>query len=145
MPVDTVIMAIGQTLDVTIDGVERTRRSWVEADPVTLQTNLPDVFAGGDAVSGPASVVEAVGQAHRAAESIRRYLMGEDAAIIRTAKDALMSAVQAIAAKAYEKASQAEAGGKPGLEFRSGAFRHCNHVDLHDAHWALLAVSFIGK
>jgi len=84
VPVDTVIMAIGQTLDVTIDGVDRTRRSWIEADPVTLQTNLPDIFAGGDAVSGPASVVEAVGQAHRAVESIRRYLLGEDLAEGRT-------------------------------------------------------------
>ena len=53
LPVDTVIMAIGQTLDDTIADVERTRRGWIVADPVTLQTNLPGVFAGGDAVSGP--------------------------------------------------------------------------------------------
>jgi heterodisulfide reductase subunit A len=86
LPVDTLIIAIGQTLDEPISGVERTRRGWIVADPVTLQTNLPDVFAGGDAVSGPASVVEAVGAGHRAVESIRRYLLGEDMALGRSAE-----------------------------------------------------------
>jgi heterodisulfide reductase subunit A len=85
LPVDTVILAIGQTLDDVITGMDRTRRSWIVADPVTLQTSLEGVFAGGDAVSGPASVVEAVGAAHRAAESIKRYLLGEDLALGRSA------------------------------------------------------------
>ncbi len=84
LPVDTVIIAIGQALDEEIKGVERTRRGWIVADEATLQTNLPGVFAGGDAVSGPASVVEAVGAAHRAVESIKRYLLGEDVALGRT-------------------------------------------------------------
>jgi heterodisulfide reductase subunit A len=86
LSVDTVIMAIGQTLEAPMGDVERTRRGWIVADPVTLQTNLPGVFAGGDAVSGPASVVEAVGQGHRVVESIRRYLLGEDAALGRSAE-----------------------------------------------------------
>jgi heterodisulfide reductase subunit A len=86
LPVDTVIMAIGQTLEAPMGEVERTRRGWIVADPVTLQTNLPGVFAGGDAVSGPASVVEAVGQGHRVVESIYRYLLGEDVALGRTAE-----------------------------------------------------------
>jgi heterodisulfide reductase subunit A len=86
LPVDTVIMAIGQTLEAPMGDIERTRRGWIVADPVTLQTNLPGVFAGGDAVSGPASVVEAVGQAHRAAESIQRYLLGKDVALGRSAE-----------------------------------------------------------
>ena len=86
LPVDTAIMAIGQTLGGTISGVEQTRRGWIAADPVTLQTNQPGVFAGGDAVSGPASVVEAVGAAHRAVESIRRYLLGEEVALGRSAE-----------------------------------------------------------
>ena len=82
--VDTVIIAIGQTLEDAISGVGRTRRGWIVADPVTLQTDVPGVFAGGDAVSGPASVVEAVGAGHRAAESIARYLLGEDLALARS-------------------------------------------------------------
>ncbi|MBN1639692.1 MAG: FAD-dependent oxidoreductase [Anaerolineae bacterium] len=83
LPVDTVIMAIGQTLDDAISDVSRTRRGWIAADPLTLQTSASGVFAGGDAVSGPASVVEAVGAGHRAAESIRRFLLGEDLAEAR--------------------------------------------------------------
>ena len=86
LPVDTVIMAIGQTLDAPMGDIERTRQGWIAADPVTLQTNLPGVFAGGDAVSGPASVVQAVGQAHRAVESIHRYLLGQDVALGRSAE-----------------------------------------------------------
>jgi heterodisulfide reductase subunit A len=89
MPVDTVIMAIGQTLEQPISGLDRSRRGWIVADPVTLQTSLPDVFTGGDAVSGPASVVEAVGAGHRAAESIQRYLLGEDLAAGRRGPEPL--------------------------------------------------------
>ena len=47
-------------------------------DPVTLQTEDADIFAGGDAVSGPATVVEAIAAGKHAAESIRRYLCQED-------------------------------------------------------------------
>ena len=93
MSVDTAIVAIGQTLGDSIPDVERTRRGWIVADPVTLQTNLAGVFAGGDVVTGPASVVEAVGAGHRAAESIRRYLLGEDLAVGRTAEPADVSEV----------------------------------------------------
>ena len=47
---------------------------------MTLQTNLEGVFAGGDAVTGPATVIEAIAAGKRAAESIGRYLRGEDLA-----------------------------------------------------------------
>ncbi len=88
---DTVIVAIGQRLGQSLGEVEQSRRSWIETDPVTLQTSRPGVFAGGDAVSGPASVVEAGGAAHRAVESIRRYLLGEELAEGRSAEPADIS------------------------------------------------------
>jgi heterodisulfide reductase subunit A len=74
---DTIIAAIGQTvisegLDVEIE------RGNLVCDRVTLETPLPGVFAGGDAVTGPASVVEAVGAGIEAAESIHRYLRQMD-------------------------------------------------------------------
>ncbi|MFC1887527.1 FAD-dependent oxidoreductase [Candidatus Cloacimonadota bacterium] len=75
-----VIIAIGQSSDISFlngscyDG----SRPILEADPLTYQTPIKGVFAGGDIISGPASVVEAVGQAHEAAISIARYLSGED-------------------------------------------------------------------
>jgi NADPH-dependent glutamate synthase beta subunit-like oxidoreductase len=48
---------------------------WV--DPSTCETNVPGVFAGGDAVSGPGTVVEALSLGRRAAESAHRFLCGE--------------------------------------------------------------------
>jgi heterodisulfide reductase subunit A len=75
LDVDTVIAAIGQTVESSGLGVE-TNRDRLVVDPLTLETPLKGVFAGGDAVMGPASVVEAVGAGIQAAESIHRYLRG---------------------------------------------------------------------
>ena len=49
---------------------------YIVADPVTGQTNHKWIFAGGDAVSGPSSVVEAVAAGERAAVGIDKYLTG---------------------------------------------------------------------
>jgi heterodisulfide reductase subunit A len=43
-----------------------------------MQTSIPHVFAAGDAVSGPATVIQAVGAGHKAVEAIHRYINGED-------------------------------------------------------------------
>jgi heterodisulfide reductase subunit A-like polyferredoxin len=77
---DQIILAIGQMSDSEfLEHVEaKTERGGFKADLVTLQTSIKGVFAGGDAVSGPASVIEAVAAGKRAAESIERYLKGED-------------------------------------------------------------------
>jgi len=58
-------------------GVELGRRGRIVADGSTMQTSVPDVFAAGDAVSGPATVIEAVAGARRAADAIDLYLRGE--------------------------------------------------------------------
>lgn len=49
----------------------------IVVDEVTLQTNVPWIFAGGDVTTGPATVVEAIGAGRRAAKMIDRYLRGE--------------------------------------------------------------------
>ena len=85
LPCDTVIAAVGQTVSCGFAGLATAAGGVFLTDPVTLQTSLPGVFAGGDAVSGPASVVEAIAAGRRAAESIVRYLRGEDLALGRTA------------------------------------------------------------
>jgi hypothetical protein len=71
---DTVISAIGQELDPAMlpKGAE------LNADPLTLQTGDPRVFAGGDAVSGPKDVISAVAAGKAAALSIIRFLEGQD-------------------------------------------------------------------
>jgi len=74
---DTVIPAIGQQPDIPPGlGVEVGRGQRIKVDGDTLQTSLEGVFAGGDVVSGPASVVEAIAHGRRAAMSIDRYLGG---------------------------------------------------------------------
>ncbi|MEE8391787.1 MAG: FAD-dependent oxidoreductase [Anaerolineae bacterium] len=79
LDVDTVIVAVGQSVESEgLEEVETEHWGTFVADPVTLQTSLEGVFAGGDAVTGPASAVEAVGAGIQAAESIHRYLRGID-------------------------------------------------------------------
>lgn len=76
--VDMVIPAIGQVVETSCLPPEIIgKNGLIEADPVTLETKIPGVFAGGDAVTGPASIIEAVGAGKRAALSIHRYLRGE--------------------------------------------------------------------
>jgi heterodisulfide reductase subunit A len=78
MNVDNVVIAIGQTVDKGSLPKDLSYTSWgtLEVDPVTLQTNVDGVFAGGDVVSGPADVVVAVAAGKEAAISIDRYLSG---------------------------------------------------------------------
>jgi NADPH-dependent glutamate synthase beta subunit-like oxidoreductase/NAD-dependent dihydropyrimidine dehydrogenase PreA subunit len=91
---DTLLVAIGQTVDTPFEDLSLTRGGTYVADPVTLQTDVPGVFAGGDAVSGPASVIEAIAAGQRAAESILRYLRGEDLAMGRTIEEPDLSAIE---------------------------------------------------
>ncbi len=82
MEVDTVITAIGQTVASGFDpakaGLKTTRRATFAVDPITFQTSVPWIFAGGDMVSGPATVIEAVAAGKEAAVSIDRMIRGED-------------------------------------------------------------------
>jgi NADPH-dependent glutamate synthase beta subunit-like oxidoreductase len=77
---DTVISAIGQRIDLEclsdLKGLKWTRRQTIQANIVSMETSIPGVFAGGDAVTGPATVVEAIGAGKRAAEAIDRFLSG---------------------------------------------------------------------
>ncbi len=80
--VDTVIPALGQVAEAESVPVElldkQARIPLVPTDPLTLETKMKGVFAGGDIVSGPASIIEAVGAGKRAAVSIHLYLTGQD-------------------------------------------------------------------
>ena len=81
MEAETVIVAIGQAADLSFtaqEGVPVTPKGGLQADPVTLETSIEGVFAGGDVFYGPKSVVEAVACGKEAAISIERYLTGLD-------------------------------------------------------------------
>jgi len=77
--VDAVIPAIGQAPDFSAipDGIARFKNT-ILVNPLTLETTIRGVFAGGDLVSGPATIVEAIASGKRAAESIDRHLKGVD-------------------------------------------------------------------
>ena len=80
MPCDAVIAGIGQRPDVSWLGEEEdfeiTRWHTLTVNPHSMQTTVADIFAGGDAVTGPATVVEAIGAGKRAAKGIHAYLRG---------------------------------------------------------------------
>jgi len=82
LPCDAVIVTIGQSPDVGALGerlgVETTRWGTLKADPLTLETALPGVFAGGDCVTGPDVVVNAKLAGKKAARSIDRWLNHQD-------------------------------------------------------------------
>jgi NADPH-dependent glutamate synthase beta subunit-like oxidoreductase len=77
---DTVIIAIGQSSDLSFVGKggdpKATADGTIEVNPLTLETSLPGVFAGGDIVTGSKNVVDAVAAGKEAAESIDRYIQG---------------------------------------------------------------------
>ena len=78
---DTIITAISQSPDLSgfgeDPGVEITRWKTFMADEATMATSRPGVFAGGDAVTGPSTVIDAIAAGHIAARSIVRWLEGE--------------------------------------------------------------------
>ena len=77
---DVIIPAIGQYIDRAcmqeLDDIEWTRRGTIHVNMANMTTSQPDVFAVGDAVTGPATVIEAIGGGKRAANAIDRYLSG---------------------------------------------------------------------
>ncbi len=77
--VDIVIQSIGLSPDTSYlgDALTLNEDGTIQVDPQTLQTSDPRVFSGGDVVTGPSSIIEAVGQGKRAAFYMDRYLSGE--------------------------------------------------------------------
>jgi heterodisulfide reductase subunit A-like polyferredoxin len=81
LPVDLVVAAIGQEAGAEVmkdAGITFSRLGMIEVDEVTYMTSRPGVFAAGDASTGPWIAIEAVGGGIEAADSIDRYLKGED-------------------------------------------------------------------
>jgi glutamate synthase (NADPH/NADH) small chain len=83
MAVDTVIMALGTSPNplvfVDAEGLERTKQGTAVADTETGRTKKQHVWAGGDVVTGAATVISAMGAGKRAAADINRFLKGEAA------------------------------------------------------------------
>jgi formate dehydrogenase major subunit len=87
---DYILAAIGQRTDVEFlddinccsDNGKLEVNKWgdIVASRETMQTGIPSVFAAGDGVSGPATIIEAIAQARIASASCHQYLSGEEPA-----------------------------------------------------------------
>jgi heterodisulfide reductase subunit A-like polyferredoxin len=83
---DMVITAIGQSPDIEftkaegsrLNELETTRWNTIDVNPDTLQSNIPYLFAAGDAATGPSLVVSAIGGGRRAARSIHQFVTGQE-------------------------------------------------------------------
>ncbi len=80
MAATTILVAIGEEPDPSIlpegAGIEISAFAGIVADPRTLATGHAGVFAGGDVVSGPKTIIDAVASGRRAAAAIHEYLSG---------------------------------------------------------------------
>lgn len=79
LDVDTVVIAIGSganpLVQSTTPGLATNRRNYIIANEETGQTSLEGVFAGGDIVTGAATVILAMGAGRKAARAMHEYLM----------------------------------------------------------------------
>ena len=80
LPATTILVAVGEEPDPSIlpegAGIEVSGSAGIVADPATLATGRVGIFAGGDVVSGPKTIIDAVAAGRRAAASIHEYLAG---------------------------------------------------------------------
>jgi len=58
--------------------LKRTRRGTIRVNPISLETSAKGIFAGGDIVAGPGTIIESMAHGRKAAISIDRFLRGED-------------------------------------------------------------------
>ena len=84
MPVDSLILAIGQIVDISsLKGSEEiVLNKWncIDANESTMVTSIDGIFTAGDCATGARTVVEAVGRARKAAVSVIQYLAGQEIA-----------------------------------------------------------------
>jgi len=82
IPADTVILAIGQAVDVGAlgsDGPELTPRYTIGIDGETMATSLPGIWSGGDAAYGPRNLIDAIADGRKVAADVHRFFGGDEA------------------------------------------------------------------
>ena len=106
--VDAVITALGQESDwccLTPEcACNLTEWGTMKIDSLTLQSDDPDIFTGGDAARGPKTVIEAIADGRQAAISINRYLSGEN---LRLGRDKSLKAIKEPQKGKYERTARA--------------------------------------
>jgi NADPH-dependent glutamate synthase beta subunit-like oxidoreductase len=133
-PADTVIAAVGQAPDLSFlppnSALERTRWERLAVDGNRLTTNVAGVFAGGDFVSGPGMIIEAIAAGRRGAIAIDKYLRGDTSRV--EMYDLKPSTPPVVARSVGDEASSEEESWEPQfrpeipqlpLEERKGSFQ----------------------
>jgi NADH-quinone oxidoreductase subunit F len=125
VPLDLLIVTIGDEPDIDYlesMGVQITEKGRLRVDGDTLETNRPGVFAGGDVVTGPNTVVQAIAAGKKAAVVIDRYLRGEP--LRKPAAPRLPRVLVEPVAVSAEEATQAQRASPPTLpiEVRKRSF-----------------------
>jgi NADH:ubiquinone oxidoreductase subunit F (NADH-binding)/NADPH-dependent glutamate synthase beta subunit-like oxidoreductase/(2Fe-2S) ferredoxin len=132
LPLDTLVVAIGEQLQPfhqeKADGVELTKWGTVQVDEKTMQTTREGVFAGGDAVTGPNTVIDAVAAGQRVAQLIDRQIKGEalDLGLTRRRPSAYIEPY-AVADEEAEPAARAHEGTVE-MERRQRSFDEVEHA-----------------
>jgi NADPH-dependent glutamate synthase beta subunit-like oxidoreductase len=107
--IDDAITALGQESDwacLTSEcACQLTDWGTMNVDPVTFQSDDPDIFSGGDAVTGPRTVIEAIAGGKEAAVSIDRFLRGQD---LRQGRAKPFRTVEGAPKQGYHPAGRAE-------------------------------------
>ena len=79
---DAIFISVGvagaESMTLIFKGLKRTRKGLIQVNPISLETNLEGIFAGGDSVTGPGTIIDSMAHGRKAAISIDRYLRGED-------------------------------------------------------------------
>jgi heterodisulfide reductase subunit A-like polyferredoxin len=79
---DAIFIGVGMTgaesMTPIFKGLKRTRKGSIQVNPISLETNLKGIFAGGDSVMGPGTIIESMAHGRKGAISIDRYLRDED-------------------------------------------------------------------
>ena len=122
IPCSNILMSIGQSIEWgnLLDGeaVELNRNGTAKADPVTLQTAQEDIFAGGDAYTGPKFAIDAIAAGKEGAESIHRYVHeGQSLTIGRDLREFTQIDTDDTWIYRFDNASRQEPGRKEGDAF----------------------------
>ncbi len=115
VPADHVLVSVGQAMEwgglVAGGKFELNPNKTVKADPTTLQTAEPDVFAGGDALTGPKFAIDAIAMGKEAAISIHRYVQpGQSLTLGRIKRDYRPLDKTNLDLGGYDKIPRQEAG-----------------------------------
>lgn len=126
LEIDTVIVAIGQTPELSFleqdSSLPVNRSKTLAIDPDTYATSAEGIFAAGDVVSGPATVIEAIAGAKKAAISIDRYLKGKLLKKNQGEEEVIISPEKVLREKGFIKGKERKKTSVISLETRRSTF-----------------------